>query len=79
MGCNVFRQSSTYKKAKAIVTRLVEAGSPAYFVGGVVRDMLMKRPPSDIDIATAASPETVSLLFERTIQVGRGFGVVLVV
>jgi poly(A) polymerase len=79
MGSNVFDHTSTFKKAKAIVTRLVEAGYPSYFVGGVVRDMLMKRPPSDIDIATAASPETVSRLFERTIQVGRGFGVVLVV
>lgn len=75
----MFHQSPTLKKAKAIVSRLVEAGYPAYFVGGVVRDRLMERPHSDIDIATAASPETVSRLFERTIQVGRGFGVVLVV
>lgn len=72
-------QRSTTAKAKTIVSRLVNSGYPAYFVGGAVRDMLMGRSPSDIDIATAASPETVARLFERTIPVGKSFGVVVVV
>jgi poly(A) polymerase len=70
---------TTIEKAKAIVSRLVEAGYPAYFVGGTVRDMLMGRTPSDIDVATGAPPEVVSELFERTVAVGKQFGVLLVV
>jgi poly(A) polymerase len=70
---------TTKDKAEAIVSRLVEAGYPAYFVGGTVRDMLMGRAPSDIDVATGAPPEVVSSLFERTAAVGKQFGVLLVI
>ena len=70
---------TTEEKAKAIVSRLVDAGYPAYFVGGAVRDMLMGRARSDIDVATGAPPEAVARLFERTIPVGKQYGVLLVV
>ncbi|MFQ5790730.1 MAG: CCA tRNA nucleotidyltransferase [Acidobacteriota bacterium] len=66
------------EQAKAVVSKLVEAGYPAYLVGGVVRDMLMGRPSSDIDIATAAPPEVVGALFKKTVTVGKDFGVVRV-
>jgi poly(A) polymerase len=66
------------EKAKQVVSRLVEAGYAAYFVGGTVRDMLMGRARSDIDVATGAPSEVVSTLFDRTIPVGKQFGVVLV-
>lgn len=66
-------------KAKAIVERLVSAGYPSYFAGGTVRDMLLERAPSDIDIATSAPSEMVSSLFERTVPVGADFGVILVI
>ena len=61
------------------MSRLAEAGFPAYFVGGSVRDMLMGRTPSDIDVATGAPPDVVSELFERTVPVGKQFGVQLVI
>jgi poly(A) polymerase len=73
------QRKTSQAKAKTIVSRLVAAGYPAYFVGGVVRDMIMGRSSSDIDIATGASPERISSLFEHTVPVGREFGVVLVV
>jgi len=43
-----------------------------------VRDLLMGRPPHDVDIVTAARPEQIALLFPRTVPVGVRFGVVLV-
>ncbi len=39
----------------------------------------MGRPPSDIDIATEASPQTVCALFQHTIPIAKHFGVILVV
>ncbi len=62
-----------------IVERLRAAGHVAYFAGGVVRDSLLGRPVSDIDIATSAEPEAVERIFQKTIPVGRQFGVVIVV
>lgn len=61
-----------------VVKRLRGAGYDALFAGGCVRDLLMKREPSDFDVATSAPPEKVMELFERTIPVGVSFGVVLV-
>ncbi|MDI6773209.1 MAG: CCA tRNA nucleotidyltransferase [bacterium] len=62
-----------------IVRRLREAGWETYLVGGVVRDLLLGRPPVDLDIATAAPPDRVAALFDRTVPVGVQFGVVAVV
>src|SRR3972149_2423707 len=64
--------------ALRIIRRLREAGHQAYLVGGSVRDLLMGRPPHDVDIVTDARPEQIALLFPRTVPVGVRFGVVLV-
>jgi poly(A) polymerase len=64
--------------AVRIVRRLQQAGFTAFFVGGCVRDTLLGRSPEDYDIATSALPEQVESLFERTVAVGRKFGVVVV-
>ena len=61
-----------------IVRRLQRAGFPAFWVGGCVRDFLLGREPIDYDIATSALPEQVERLFQRTIPVGRKFGVMVV-
>lgn len=65
--------------ALQIVKRLREHGHCAYFAGGAVRDLLLGREISDIDIATSAAPEDVEGLFSRTLLVGKQFGVVVVV
>lgn len=70
---------SPRETAAAIVRRLQEAGHTAFWVGGCVRDFLLKREPTDYDIVTSALPEAVESLFRRTIPVGRKFGVVVVV
>ena len=67
------------KGALAIVDRLHEEGHEAYFAGGAVRDLLLNKEITDIDIATSASPDQVEGLFAQTIPVGKAFGVVVVV
>ncbi len=46
--------------------------------GGCVRDTLLGREPNDYDIATDASPEAVTGLFERTVPTGIRHGTVTV-
>ena len=65
--------------ALGIVQRLQEAGFPAYWVGGCVRDFLLEKEPQDYDIATGAPPEQTERLFLRTVPVGRQFGILIVV
>jgi poly(A) polymerase len=65
--------------ALTIVRTLSGAGHRALFAGGVVRDLLLGNPVSDIDIATSALPGEVEGLFPRTIGVGKQFGVMIVV
>lgn len=67
------------KKGTEIIEKLNSAGFKAYFVGGCVRDVLMKRPPSDIDIATSAPPEKVKSLFEKTADTGLKHGTITVI
>lgn len=57
---------------------LWEAGYAAYPVGGCVRDLLLGREPGDVDICTAAHPETVLTLFDRAIPTGLPHGTVTV-
>jgi tRNA nucleotidyltransferase (CCA-adding enzyme) len=47
----------------SIIRRLNNAGFSAYLVGGAVRDILLGRPVVDWDIATSASNNEISLLF----------------
>jgi len=62
-----------------IVNELRTHGHEAYFVGGCVRDMVMKIEPVDYDIATSAHPEEITRIFPRTETIGAQFGVVLVI
>jgi putative nucleotidyltransferase with HDIG domain len=66
--------------ARSIVERLAAQGFQALYAGGYVRDMLLgSAAPSDIDIATNATPATVMSLFGHTVGVGAHFGVVIVI
>lgn len=66
------------QRAIEVVTRLQKSGHIAYFAGGCVRDMLLKIPSEDYDVATSASVEEICALFEKTLTVGAHFGVVIV-
>ena len=50
---------------RAVLTALSDAGIMARFVGGCVRDALLKRPIADIDLATPARPEEVMAALEK--------------
>lgn len=65
--------------ALQIVQTLRQKGFEAYFVGGCVRDLLLKKNPKDFDIATNATPKQVGSIFPRTVAVGAQFGVMVVI
>jgi len=66
------------KGALAILKTLHDQGHEAYFAGGAVRDLLLEKSISEIDIATSASPQEIEQLFPKTIPVGKQFGVIVV-
>ncbi len=73
-----FAPAPLYRPAVQLIARLRAAGHEAYIAGGAVRDYLLGRPQSDLDIATSARPDQVKALFRRTFAVGEAFGVVIV-
>jgi len=70
--------SALSQTATELTRRLQSAGFAAYLVGGSVRDRLLGREIHDFDIATSAKPDEIERLFDRTIPVGRKFGVIIV-
>ena len=64
--------------ARRVVKTLVARGHSAYLAGGCVRDLLLHRTPKDYDVATSAKPELVVAAFEKTVAVGKSFGVITV-
>ena len=69
-----------YNNAVSIVKRLKENGHETYFVGGWVRDKLLKtvNEDCDIDLATSCLIQDVPKLFSDAIYVGQAFGVCIV-
>src|SRR5260221_14388981 len=66
-----------------VMNALKSGGKPARFVGGCVRDALLNKPVSDIDIATPETPDRVKILLEdegiEVIPFGLSHGTVLAV
>ncbi|WP_246140957.1 CCA tRNA nucleotidyltransferase [Bacillus marasmi] len=67
-----------FRNALPILTKIEDAGYEAYFVGGAVRDHLLNRPISDVDIASSATPAEIKQIFPHTVDVGIEHGTVLV-
>jgi poly(A) polymerase len=67
------------QSAIQIVKTLAQAGFIAYFAGGSVRDLVMKKKPKDYDIATTAAPDDIEKLFSKCVAVGKQFGVMVVI
>jgi len=69
-------------EAKVICKILHANRKQAYIVGGAVRDLLMRAEPHDVDIATDARPEDVTMILEangyKIVPVGEKFGTVAV-
>lgn len=68
-----------FQDALPVIRRLKEHGFEAYFVGGSVRDQLLKKEIKDVDIASSAAPEQVKALFEKTIDIGSLHGTMIVI
>lgn len=70
-----------FNPAMEIAVCLKNHGWKAYFVGGTVRDMLLERCPSDIDIVTDAPPEEIKKIFRthhKVKEAGQAFSVCIV-
>ncbi len=65
--------------AVEIVRTLQAKGHQAYWAGGCVRDMLLGIKPKDFDIVTSAKPDEIEKIFEKTIPIGKKFGVILAI
>ncbi|MCD2248421.1 CCA tRNA nucleotidyltransferase [Listeria marthii] len=70
--------NDVFLKALPVLQKLTTAGFEAYFVGGSVRDYLLNRTISDVDIATSAFPEEVKEIFQATYDTGIAHGTVTV-
>ncbi|XGC82350.1 CCA tRNA nucleotidyltransferase [Bdellovibrio bacteriovorus] len=63
---------------KAIYHKLDSHGYKAFLAGGCVRDALLGIPANDLDVATDATPDQIEAFFEKTVNVGKVFGVMRV-
>ncbi|HLB06562.1 MAG TPA: CCA tRNA nucleotidyltransferase [Alphaproteobacteria bacterium] len=52
-------------ETRAVIVALEARGAEVRFVGGCVRDALLGRPVTDLDLATPDPPETVTALLEK--------------
>ncbi|MEI0738506.1 hypothetical protein VQ056_20800 [Paenibacillus sp. JTLBN-2024] len=71
-------RSAMAEQGKEVISKLLEHGHEAYWVGGCVGDELMGEPVDDMDITTSALPEEVQDVFERTVPTGIQHGTVTV-
>lgn len=72
------RNEKLKKYGVEIISKLMDNGYQAYFVGGYIRDIFLKREINDIDIATDAHPEKVMSIFSKAIPTGLKHGTVTV-
>ncbi len=72
------REYQVFEDAKWIIETLERNGHQAYFVGGSVRDYLMEKEISDVDITTSALPDEVEQLFDKTLPIGKEHGTMIV-
>lgn len=68
----------SWQAGKDILLILQNAGFQAFIVGGAVRDIVLGKEATDIDIATSALPEDVKQVFPKTIDVGIAHGTLVV-
>ena len=65
MQINYFPKNNLEKFGAKVYSALVENFSQTFFVGGMVRDLLLNIPIHDIDITTSAKPEEVIKILNK--------------
>ena len=77
-----YMETKSFKEKFGTAIEVLEiinkAGFEAYFVGGCVRDYILNKNFSDIDITTNALPEEIKEIFSKTIDTGIQHGTVTV-
>ena len=68
-----------FDNGRIVIEVLNQNNYEGFFVGGCVRDYLLNREIKDVDITTNAEPEAIEELFEKTIDVGKAHGTIIVV
>lgn len=71
-------EHNLFKTGAKIIERFEDNNYEGYFVGGAVRDYTLGRAVSDVDITTNALPDEIESLFEKTIDVGKEHGTIIV-
>ncbi len=74
-----FQSHTNWSDVHEILNVLHKSGYEALLAGGCVRDAYIGRNLNDFDIATSAHPEEVQSLFEKTLDVGKAFGTIVVI
>jgi tRNA nucleotidyltransferase (CCA-adding enzyme) len=68
-----------FLSALPVLEKIQSSGYEAFFVGGCVRDLVLKRNVHDVDIATSATPQQILSIFTKTVEVGIEHGTILVI
>ncbi|WP_052108790.1 CCA tRNA nucleotidyltransferase [Jeotgalicoccus saudimassiliensis] len=71
-------EQNLFKTGAKIIERFEKHNYEGFFVGGAVRDYTLGRSVSDVDITTNALPDEIENLFEKTIDVGKEHGTIIV-
>lgn len=75
---NLLQSHPQWSAVETIYHKLQTHGYKAFLAGGCVRDALLGIMANDLDVATDANPEVIEDLFEKTVSVGKVFGVMRV-
>lgn len=79
MDSTVFSKHPEWPTVLFIVETLKSHGHQAVLAGGCVRDALLGKTASDLDVATDATPDQIESYFPRVLPLGKSFGVCRVI
>ena len=78
-----YKSQAYHRESLKVLEILEDNGFKARLAGGCVRDRVMGQPAKDIDIATDAKPDEVSLIFKqknfRTVPTGIDHGTITII
>ncbi len=75
----ILRQHPDYQQVMSVCNVLHAKGFTSWLAGGCVRDGLLGRLPKDFDVVTNALPEQIEHIFNKTVAVGKQFGIIVVI
>lgn len=75
---------TTFKYSRSIFDALLKQDKRARFVGGCVRDVLLNREVTDVDIGTALHPDEIEKIFNHSKRIkikciGKDYGTIIII